>query len=374
LKRFQKANRLLFRVCMKSKFFAIDWWLLLPSLILLLISLVTLSSIQADLFRNQLFSIGVALAFFLFFSQTHYETLKSLSLPMYILSLVVLTIVLIIGFEARGAVRWVEVFGISIQFSEFFKPLLAISFATFLSSQSNKSARTYLISLALLLPIMLIIFFQPDLGNALIYGFVALFTLFVYGIPILWFIISAVPLILVSPILWTFLHDYQRQRVLTFFSPTNDPLGTSYNVIQAIIAVGSGSMFGKGLSEGTQSALKFLPERHTDFIFATATEGLGFIGGLIIVGLFALLLWRIFWIYQQTNEMFGKLFAVTAFLLIFIHFFVNIGMNIGIVPVVGVTLPFVSYGGSSLVSNFILLGILSSLSTSRRSAEVLEIH
>jgi rod shape determining protein RodA len=161
---------------------------------------------------------------------------------------------------------------------------------------------------------------------------------------------------------------------MTFLNPTSDPLGISYNSIQAMIAVGSGTFLGKGLSEGTQSGLRFLPERQTDFIFATIAEGLGFLGALIIVLALLFLCYRVYLIFSATSDKFIKVFSACAFGIFLIPSFVNIGMNIGIVPIVGVTLPFVSFGGSSLLSNFIFLGILSSMSTSRKHKDVLEIR
>ena len=198
-------------------------------------------------------------------------------------------------------------------------------------------------------------------------------TLFVYGIPMLWFVLTGLPFVISSSFIWNKLHDYQRQRVLTFLHPMNDPQGRSYNLIQAVIAVGSGMFFGKGIGEGTQSQLKFLPENHTDFIFASLAEKLGFLGTVIVLLAFIALLWRIYRIIMNVQDPFGKLFSIAAFLFLIVHFFVNIGMNVGLVPVVGVTLPFISYGGSSLLANFIMLGILSSISVASRKRETLQI-
>ncbi len=221
--------------------------------------------------------------------------------------------------------------------------------------------------------IIFFIYLQPDLGNAIIIGFVAVLTLVLVGFPLLWFVGGLFVSGLMLPVVWHFLHDYQRQRILTFINPTMDPLGTSYNVIQSIIAVGSGMFFGKGLSQGTQSSLRFLPERHTDFIFATISENLGFVGSVLILVCFAFLLYRIFLIFLNTDDYFCKIFVGASFFLILVQFFINVGMNIGVMPVVGVTLPFVSYGGSSLLSNFILLGFLSSISDTLKDKDVLEI-
>lgn len=351
----------------------IDWWLIAPVIILIGLGLTTIYSLTPGSFANQLFAVIASAIVFLFFSQINPSGLKAFSLPIYIISLVLLSIVLFIGFESRGATRWVDLFGISVQFSEILKPFLAVSLAQFLSSRSNTSPRTFIMAILLLAPIFLLIDQQPDLGNALIYTGVFFLTMLYYGFPFKWFIFSSLPFLASLPFLWARLHDYQRQRLLTFFTPTSDPLGTSYNVIQATIAVGSGKMIGKGFSQGSQSNLQFLPERHTDFIFASLSEGLGFIGGAIVIGCFALLGYKLYTMCRDTEDAFSQIYVTCAFFLIMIHFFINIGMNIGIVPIVGVTLPFVSFGGSSLLSNAILLGIVSAIVRSEKKKNVLEI-
>jgi rod shape determining protein RodA len=359
---------------MKQYLPRIDWLLALPVIILVILSLLTLVSLDAAFFRNQLISLIISIVAFILFSQVDIRALKAYGLPFYIGSILILFIVLVIGVESRGAVRWLTIFGVSFQFSEILKPFLAVSLAGYLSGYTNKSFRTFIITFILLAPIMLLIYFQPDLGNALIYVMAVGFTLFYAGYPFMWFIGGMLPFAIISPFLWSRLHDYQRHRVLDFLSPTRDPQGTSYNLIQAIIAVGSGQMIGKGFSQGSQSGLAFLPERHTDFIFASVAEGLGFVGCLIIVTAFTFLGWRIYKICHETDDTFCKILASTLFIFIYINFFVNIGMNVGILPVVGVTLPFVSFGGSSLLSNFIMLGMLSSISISLKRRDMLEIH
>jgi rod shape determining protein RodA len=352
----------------------IDLWLITPVIILIGLGLVTIYSLTPESFPNQLFAVIMASIAFLFFSQLNPSALKAFSFPIYVAALIILGVVLLIGIESRGAVRWVNILGITVQFSEVFKPFLAISFANFLAHQSNTSPRTFIKVIAFLIPIFLLIDLQPDLGNALIYAGVVFLVMMFFGFPLKWFFLSALPLVLSLPLLWARLHEYQKQRILTFFTPTSDPLGTSYNVIQAIIAVGSGQLIGKGFSQGSQSNLQFLPERHTDFIFASLTEGLGFVGGVIVIGCFAVLGYKLYSMCRDSDDMFSKVYVACAFFLIMIHFFVNIGMNIGIVPIVGVTLPFVSFGGSSLLSNAILLGIVSAIVRSERKKNVLEIR
>ncbi len=358
---------------MKFSFSSIDWLLMLAVGILVTFSLVTLFSIDNAIFKSQLIFTVLSVIIFLVFSQLNPSVLRTYSIPIYIASLILLTAVLFLGVESRGSVRWFTIFGVGIQFSELLKPFLAISIASYLTSLKTYSFRSFILSLVLLIPIALLIFFQPDLGNALIYVFVTIALLLIYGYPFKWFFAGFLIWLSSLPFLWVFLHDYQRQRILTFINPTRDPLGTSYNAIQAVIAVGSGMLIGRGLGQGTQAGLRFLPERHTDFIFATISEELGFLGSFIIILTFAFIFFRIYLIIKNSEDRFSKMFAITAFFIIFIHFIVNVGMNIGIAPIVGVTLPFVSYGGSSLLSNFILLGLLFALNKGKRR-EVLEIR
>jgi rod shape determining protein RodA len=358
---------------MRFRFF-IDWWLIAPALILVTISLTTLLSINFSYFQAQFISLCVALLAFLFFSRINLEFLKQLTIPIYIGSLILLGIIFIIGFESRGATRWINILGTSVQFSEIIKPFLAVAFAAFLANTRHSKPKTFLLTLVLLVPIFSLIALQPDLGSGLIFAFVGLFVLLVTGFPLYLFGLSMLPLLLASPVIWTLLHEYQRQRILTLLHPSLDPLGTSYNSIQAIIAVGSGTFFGKGWFQGTQSSLRFLPERHTDFIFATLAEGIGFIGACVVVLTFAFLCYRVYLIFRDAEDQFSRIFAATAFGFFLIQGAVNIGMNVGYLPVVGVTLPFVSFGGNSLVANFIFLGILSAISSSQKRERVLEIR
>lgn len=351
----------------------IDYQLMIPVIILVSLSLVTLLSLNPAFFKSQLISLVIASLAFLLFSQVNTHFIQKFRLPIYIVSIVILCITLAIGIESRGATRWIDVFGIRLQFSEILKPFLAIAFASWVADQKTPNMKSFFRTLLLIAPIFLLVEFQPDLGSAILYASTAMFALVICGYPFRWFAALIAPFIIMSPFLWMRMHDYQRERILTFLNPTSDPLGISYNTIQAMIAVGSGHFLGKGLSEGTQSGLRFLPERQTDFIFATIAEGLGFFGALIIIVTIMFLCYRIYLIYSRTNDAFIRVFAACTFGIVLIPAFVNIGMNIGIVPIVGVTLPFVSFGGSSLLSNFIFLGLLSSMSTSEKHKHVLEI-
>lgn len=351
----------------------IDWGLLAPVFVLLGLSLTTLFSISDFYFKNQLIYAVFSFFVYLFFTNIDYKSLRLFSVPIYITALISFVIVLLLGIESKGAVRWLEIFGVSIQLSEVFKPFLAIALASFLAARSP-SARTLFITLLLLTPVVFLIYKQPDLGSALLYVFAALFTFFFYGISFLWFGIGAGILAIVLPIFWHLMHEYQRQRIITFLYPSNDPLGTAYNATQALIAVGAGGVFGRGFGEGTQSLLQFLPERHTDFIFATLSEQFGFFGTIVLFTALGFLLYRIMRLIMTSDDRFVQLFAAIVFFFFLVQLFVNIGMNMGIVPIAGITLPFVSYGGSSLLSNFIFLGLLSAMSTVGKKRSLLEIR
>jgi len=358
---------------MNRQFLRIDLGLFVPALFLLIIGLAGIFSLSPDLFKAQLLFSILAILVFIFFSQVNYQSFKNYNTVIYSISLVILSLVLLIGIESRGSVRWFEFLGFRVQFSELLKPFLALCLSFFLASENNYSIKFFFLILALLFPIWFLIFLQPDLGNAIIYFLVTGLVLFSFGFPLRYFFVSLLLIAMSSPIFWGFLREYQKDRLLTFSHLKVDPLGTSYNAIQSVIAVGSGMLMGRGFGQGTQSTLRFLPERHTDFIFATLSEELGFIGSAVILAAFCFLFYRIFLIYKNSDSTFSKIFTISAFFLLIIQFFMNIGMNIGIMPIVGVSLPFVSYGGSSLISSFILIGLLSSMSKGIDSKEVLEI-
>lgn len=356
-----------------NRHFKIDFWLLTPVFVLILISLTTLASINPIYLHNQIISLAIASFIFIILIQIDAKTYINLGKPIYFISIIALLIILIIGIESRGAVRWIEAFGMRFQLSEILKPFLSIALASHIAVSKHYSFKKYLRLYILLLPVVLFIYYQPDLGNALIYVCVFILTLLVIGYPVRWLGYIMLPLILTMPFLWNFLHEYQRQRLLTFIYPSHDPLGSSYNSIQAVIAIGSGMFIGKGLGEGTQSVLRFLPERQTDFIFAALSEDMGFIGALIIIIAFTVLLYRIYHIYINSEGHYEKTFLVCAFFFIGLQYVINIGMNLKLLPIVGITLPFISFGGSSLVANAIFLAIITSISNSSQKRFVLEI-
>jgi rod shape determining protein RodA len=358
----------------QTAFFHIDWFLVFPVLGLIVFSLLTLLSINQSFFQNQLIFFVIGAFLFLFFSHINYHILEAYAVHIYIASLLILFFLLLVGFESRGAVRWISFFGLAVQFSEILKPFLIISLSVFLTKRESISFKKFVQTLLLLLPIVFFIYRQPDLGSAIIYVLTLIGVLLFYGFPLWWFITGFVSFLMTIPLSWKHLHQYQKDRVLTFLHLTNDPQVTNYNAIQSIYAVGSGKFFGKGFGQGTQSALRFLPERQTDFLFATLSEMVGFFGTGVLILCFAALLYRCFILIQHAEDDFSKIFISGAFFLLLVQFFVNVGMNMGLLPIVGVTFPFVSYGGSSLIANAILLGLVSAMSKKHTTKQVMEIR
>ena len=350
-----------------------DWWLFLTNLLLLVLSLTVLSSIAPDSLINQLIFSLISLTVFFIISTTDYRIFKSLSSWAYLVSLVLLLLTFIIGQETRGAARWIPLGPLQFQPSEIVKPLLILAFAGWLFQPGWGLKKLIYLVLALAIPTGLI-FKQPDLGSALVIAFTWGGLIFAANIPLLILAGLGISLGLFGPVFWHFLKDYQRQRLLTFLNPTAAPLKAGYNALQAMITVGSGQIFGRGLGHGTQSHLKFLPERHTDFIFASLTEELGLLGASLILLLFALLLWRTLVIAHQSQDKFGQLICAGVFSFLFIQVFINIGMNLGLLPITGIPLPLVSSGGSSILATFISLGLVQSVARHRPSPQTLQIH
>ncbi len=352
----------------------LDLPLLLPAILIVSIALSSFYSIDFAIFKQQLIFFGFSLVAYVVFLNIDYKIFGIYSKYMYMGMIASLLLLFIIGIEARGAVRWLDIFGIRIQFSEIIKPFFIIFLAKYLTQDDSRSFKKFFIALLLTLPIFFLTLKQPDLGNALVYLFTVVFMLFIYGFPFSYFIGLVTPVVVSFPFLFNLLHDYQKERLLTFINPTRDPFGTSYNVVQSLISIGSGGFFGKGFGQATQSILMFLPERHTDFIFATISENLGFVGAIFLISLYGYLLMRIYRISESVNDEFPHMVLIGFYFLFLVHIFLNIGMNIGIVPIVGITLPFASYGGSSLLTCFITLGIISSIKFDYKKRRSLEIR
>ncbi len=339
----------------------IDLALFIPIILLLSLSLVMLASVAPDLAGQQLVSSVLGLLCFFVISRIDIRVWEPLGKFFWIVSVLLLVVTALIGVSSRGSVRWLEFLGTRIQTAEIVKPLLLLFFASFLKKHPPTSVKSlFLLCTALLIPTFLV-FRQPDLGTALVMMAIFCGMLFVSWVPVKMIVAGALFLGLLLPAGWNYLADYQRLRIASFLDPTRDPLGSGYSSIQSIIAVGSGQLLGRGLGRGVQSQLKFLPEHYTDFIFASLAEELGFIGAIALIAIYGVLLARCFWIASSCRSIFGRLIASGVFVMLLFQILVNIGMNMGLVPITGITLPFVSYGGSSVVALCVSLGLVAAV-------------
>lgn len=344
-----------------------DWPLFSSVIILALLGLMMiystgLSSPDADsrLWVKQAIFLLAGLGVFFFLASLDYHYFQKVSTPLYLLALLLLVLVLIFGLEVRGSTRWFDLGLFNFQPAELSKLALLVVLAKYFQKTHGLVQKfRYVLWSAVyfILPAGLILM-QSDLGSAAVHGAVWLGMLLISPMPRRYFLYLLVIFLAVSAISWQFvLQDYQRDRVHSFIDPASDPLGRGYNVLQSIVAVGSGGWTGQGLARGLQSQLRFLPERQTDFIFASTVEELGFAGGALILALFGFLLHRQIRIFRKARDEFGTYLAAGTTFLFFFQIVVNAGMNVGLIPVTGITLPFVSYGGSSLLVSFALLGI-----------------
>jgi len=309
-----------------------------------------------------------ALAFFPILFVIQYlktSTLFRYAYIIYIVNLLLLIIVNVFGFIGMGAQRWINLGIIKLQPSEMMKISIILALARYYSDISFDylpKLFTHFVPLVCVGIPCFLIAIQPDLGTAVIVGLIGIFCIFISGIHLRYVLLAVIGVISSFPYIWSKLYDYQRKRILTFLNPESDPLGSGYHVIQSKIAIGSAGLYGKGFFNGTQSRLNFLPEKHTDFIFATLSEETGFVGSLFIILLFAILIYYIVKISLASNNSFLNMVGLSIAFLFFVHVFVNIGMVIGILPVVGVPLPLISYGGSSLLTFSIIMGLVIHIS------------
>lgn len=339
----------------------VEWKILIPALVLCGFGAASISSVAPDLLSSQITFYIVGLILFFIFSQLDYQIYKPLGHLIYIGSIIALAATLIIGLESRGSTRWIEIGSFRLQFSEVLKPFLLVSFASVLTNfDGQKISKIALLLIYFALPLLLV-FKQPDLGSTLVYAGALAVMVFLSGISLVRLALLSLLTSLLVPIGWIFLANYQKERILSFMTPNYDPQGSGYNAIQSVITVGSGMLFGRGLGRGTQSHLEFLPEHHTDFIFASISEELGFVGSSALIATYAFIVWQIFTTSVKTEDQFGRLLTAGIGAMILVQSFVNIGMNIGMLPVTGITLPLVSYGGSSILSTFIALGIVANI-------------
>lgn len=318
---------------------------------------------------KQIIYVGIGVLVFWVISRTDYNVLRNYSSIIYIVMVGFLLLVEVFGATRLGATRWINLGFFQFQPSEFAKLALIIVLAKFFSDNYEKSnsIKYLLLSLLYLAPPLLLVLAQPDLGTALVLLMVWLSMALTSKLKMRYFLIMLGIVVISLPVIYPRLAPYQKQRIATFLNPTANPESTGYNVNQAIIAVGSGGVFGQGLSSGSQSQGNFLPSQHTDFIFAVLSEKLGFLGGFVCVFLYCVIIFRAIWIAKNSTDRFGTLLAIGIATMFAFHAVVNIGMNIGLLPVTGIPLPFISAGGTSMIISLISIAILESIYGRRRS-------
>ncbi|QSA96135.1 rod shape-determining protein RodA [Methylococcus sp. EFPC2] len=348
----------------------IDWPLLAGLLALSGAAMVILYSAggqKLDVVLRQAGRLGLALGVMTVIAQIHPRHLRAYSPVLYGLGALLLAAVMVMGETSLGAQRWLNLGVVRFQPSEMTKLSTPMMLAWFMATQPVPPRfRQVLVAGVLILLPTLMIAKQPDLGTAFLVGVAGAAVLFLAGLR--WAYIAALAALggALLPVMWHLMHDYQRDRVLMFLNPEADPLGRGYHIIQSKIAIGSGGLYGKGWLQGTQSHLEFLPERSTDFIFAVFAEEFGLLGCLGLLGIYLFILGRCFYIVVQAQDKYARLLSGALTVTFFVYIFVNTGMVIGILPVVGVPLPLVSYGGTSMVTLLAGFGILMSIQTHNR--------
>jgi len=348
-----------------------DWILFTAVLLLVCFGLAEIYSValgrsSVDLlnFKKQIIFIIIGIGLLFLLAGFDYHSLRSYSKYFYVSGFILLAGVLFFGQTIRGTKGWYDLAGFNLQPVELIKFVLILFLAKYFSAVSPKTdgLKHLLISGGATLLMIVLVLAQPDFGSAMLLFLAWLAMILIVGFNRKYLLAVGLMLILVFGLCWQFvLRDYQKERIITFLNPSSSPLAQGYNVTQAIIAVGSGGLTGRGIGFGSQSQLKFLPEAQTDFIFAVVAEELGFSGVLLILLFFAIFFYRCLYHLKRVNNDFGVFFILGAVSLIFIEMFINIGMNLGLVPVIGISLPFLSYGGSGLISSLMLVGVIESI-------------
>lgn len=354
----------------------LDWTIVISVLALCAVSLLSIYSTSfsynSSFFYKQLGFVILGFFLMLIFALIDYRFFRNhpqLLIILYGLSILLLIAVLVLGARVRGAMSWFRISIFSFEPVEMVKLIMVLVLAQYFSLRHIELYRIrHIIASGIytFIPAVLI-FFQPDLGSAMVLIFLWLGTMIIAGIKLRQLIILFLIGIIILAAAWfLLLREYQKERIISFVNPYLDPRGSSYQRIQSLIAVGAGKIWGRGLGHGSQSQLDFLPEQHTDFIFASIAEEWGFAGAMILFVFFFLLFWRIIKIALNAENNFARLFCVGAAIVFLFQVFVNIGMNLGLLPITGISLPFLSYGGSNLIISFVILGIIQSI-TARKS-------
>lgn len=316
-------------------------------------------------FARGLIWLAIAIVAFALTAAFDYRWLKTFAWPLYLVNIGLLVTSLLIGDGVGGVARWVTIFGLQFQFSELAKILMIVVLANWIASRQGARLRglaTIVGAGVLMAPALVLVMMQPDLGTSIVFGSILVGTLFMAGASLRWLLVLGGAATASLPFVWSYvLLDYQKGRLLSFLDPSADPLGSGYHLIQSQIAVGSGGLFGRGITNGTQNQLDFLPVQSTDFVFAILSEELGFVGGLLVFALFVALLWRMLLVGWRAEDPFALAFAGGLASMILFQLLVNVGMVIGIMPITGIPLPFITHGGASLISIAVGLGILQSI-------------
>ena len=325
-----------------------------------------------SIFQRALMWTGIGLVVFLVMTVFDYRWLKTLAWPLYIVNVGLLVMTLAIGSGVGGSARWVELGPLTFQFSELAKVLMIIVLATYLGNREGRldSLGAILGACLLMVPPLILVMMQPDLGTSLVLASILAGMLFMSGASLKWLLAAALGVVAAVPIAWNYvLRDYQQNRILSFLNPAADTQGSGFQVFQAQMTVGSGGILGTGLTNGAQSRGGFLPVQESDFVFAVLAQELGFLGALVVFVLIMALLWRILVCAWRSRDPFGTLFGAGIASAILFQVFVNVGMVIGITPVTGIPLPFISHGGASLISLAIGLGVIQSINLRQHRAE-----
>lgn len=354
----------------------IDFFLLICIYIIAAIGIVAIGSAthvqetgSYSMVLRQVLWLVLGTVMFIAVISIDYSFLSSYSRYIYIVNIILLLMVMAVGHQSKGAQSWISFGLFNFQPSEFAKVAIIITLSKYLSEKDGPLDNLNDVLTVLLhvgIPFVLI-FIQPDLGTALVFVAITIGMLFIYGVDIKWILAGGITAAVSMPLIWFFaLEVHQKNRIITFLNPSLDPLGTGYHAIQSKIAIGSGMLTGRGLYNGTQTQLNFLPEAHTDFIFSVVGEELGFIGAASVVMVYLIILYRIIRIAMNAKDKFGMYMCVGVASMFLFQIFENIGMTIGLMPITGITLPFMSYGGSSFLSNMMALGLVINVGMRRQ--------
>lgn len=349
----------------------LDWLLMFPMFLLMTFGLIAIHSLSfgssghsLNNFDRQLIFVAISLVIFFSVSFIDYRTWRSYASIFYLISIVSLVLVFAIGKTTNGAASWFRLGFFNFQPVEFVKIALVLLLAKYFSQAETMmlSWKNILVSfIYVLIPVSLVVL-QPDMGSAIVLLSIWLGMVFLAGMNFKQLMVLVLGGVIIIILSWSLiLHSYQKQRVVSFLHPGEDALGSGYNVIQAMVAIGSGGLMGKGVGNGSQSQLNFIPEKHTDFIFATISEESGLIGVALILLFFAIIFFRMKVIIENSKDRFGRLIVAGTLITIFFQIVINIGMNLGIMPVAGLSLPFLSYGGSFLLTIMILMAMVQNV-------------